>query len=377
MTSLSPKRLGVIAVAIVVFTSACQIANPTVAESPTRTEISTSSSPATAVTVTSAPATSAPATSVTATTDPPAPDRYVLPVGFDLQGHRGARGLKPENTLPGFETALDLMVATLEFDLHLTADDEIVVWHDPVVDASKCGLRPGAPAEVPDPDDDGVSNDALAVRALTSEQLSWYQCDRNPDLGRFPIQDASPTPVAGSLYSIVTLDSLIDFVERYATDWAKSDDQRLAASGVRFNMETKRKSTNPEAIGDGFDGETPGLFESRVLEIIADRDIADRTTIQSFDIDSLRAIRSVDSSIPLAFLESRPTVDFEDLASWGITEWSPNLELATQQRVAEAHNAGLGVKPWTIVSVDQAHALIEAGVDGLITDRPDLFSVGR
>jgi len=314
---------------------------------------------------------------VTATTDPPGSDRYALPVGFDLQGHRGARGLKPENTLPGFETALDLMVTTLEFDLHLTVDDEIVVWHDPVVDASKCGLRPGAPVEVPDPDDDVVSNDALAVRALTAEQLSWYQCDRNPDPGRFPIQDASPTPIAGSLYSIVTLDSLIDFVERYAADESKSDDQRLAAGGVRFNMETKRKSANQEAIGDTFDGETPGLFESRVLEIIEDRDIADRTTIQSFDIDSLRAIRSVDPSIPLAFLESRPTASFRDLASWGITEWSPNLELATEQRVADAHSAGLGVKPWTIVSADQGRSLIEAGVDGLITDRPDLFSVGR
>ena len=371
MISLSPQRLSLIAAAIAVFASSCQIASPTVSEPSTTTEISTSSSLAT-----SAPETSAPPTSVTATTDPPGSDRYVLSVGFDLQGHRGARGLKPENTLPGFEAALDLMVTTLEFDLHLTADDEIVVWHDPIVDALKCGLRLGAPAEVPDPDDDGVSSDALAVRALTAEQLSWYQCDRNPDPGRFPIQDASPTPVAGSLYSIVTLDSLIDFVERYAADGSKSDDQRLAASGVRFNMETKRKSANPEAIGDTFDGETPGVFESRVLEIIEDRDIADRTTIQSFDIDSLRAIRSVDPAIPLAFLESRSTVGFEDLASWGITEWSPNLDLATEQRVSEAHNAGLGVKPWTIVSADQAVVLIDAGVDGLITDRPDLFSVG-
>jgi glycerophosphoryl diester phosphodiesterase len=362
MTSLSLRRLTLIAAAVVVFASACQTAEPTVSEPPATTAIVTSSSLS---------------TSVSTTTEIAAPDRYVLPNGFDLQGHRGARGLKPENTLPAFETALDLMVTTLEFDLHLTADGDIVVWHDPFVDASKCGLRSNAPAEVPDPDDDGVSNDALAVSALTAEQLSWYQCDRNPDPGRFPIQDASSTPVAGSLYSIVTLDSLIDFVERYAADGSKSDDQRRAANGVRFNMETKRKNAEPETIGDTFDGETPGLFESRVLEIIEDHNIADRTTIQSFDIDSLRAIRSVDPKIPLAFLESRPTFDFEELASWNINEWSPNLELATEQRVSEAHRAGLGVKPWTIVSVDEARGLIEAGVDGLITDRPDLFSVGR
>jgi glycerophosphoryl diester phosphodiesterase len=362
MNPPSLLRLALIGAALAVFASACQTANPTASEPSATTAISLSASPA---------------TSTPTTTDLTVSDGYVLPVGFDLQGHRGARGLKPENTLPAFETALDLMVTTLEFDLHLTADGEIVVWHDPVIDASKCGLRSGASPDVPDPDDDGVSEDLLAVRALTAEQLSWYQCDRNPDIGRFPIQNASPTPVAGSRYSIVTLDSLIDFVERYAADVSKTDDQQRAADGVRFNMETKRKSTNPGAIGDTFDGESPGLFESRVLEIIEERDIADRTTIQSFDIDSLRAIRSVYPSIPLAFLESRTTVEFGDLASWGITEWSPNLELSTEQRVSEAHNAGLDVKPWTIASVEQARTLIEAGVDGLITDRPDLFSEGR
>jgi glycerophosphoryl diester phosphodiesterase len=275
------------------------------------------------------------------------------------------------------ETALDLMVTTLEFDLHLSADDEIIVWHDPVIDASKCGLLPGAPADVPDPDDENVPDQALAVRSLTAEQLSWYQCDRNPDPGRFAVQEASPTTRAGAMYSIVTLDELVDFVERYAADTSKTDDQRRAAAAVRFNMETKRKSSNPDAIGDGFDGENPGLFEIRVLEVIEDRDIAGRTTIQSFDIRSLRAIRAIDPVLPLAFLESTPSADLADLALWGITEWSPNLDFATQQRVAEAHEAGLSVKPWTIVSVDQASILIEAGVDGLITDRPDLFSLSR
>ena len=177
--------------------------------------------------------------------------------------------------------------------------------------------------------------------------------------------------------SIVTLDELIDFVESYAADESKTDDQRRAAEAVRFNMETKRKMTNPDAIGDGFDGENAGVFEVRVLEVVQDRDVADRTTVQSFDIRSLRAIRALDPVIPLALLESQPSVDFGDLSVWGITEWSPNLDFATEQLVAEAHNAGLAVKPWTIVSVDQASILIEAGVDGLITDQPDLFFVSR
>jgi glycerophosphoryl diester phosphodiesterase len=140
-------------------------------------------------------------------------------------------------------------------------------------------------------------------------------------------------------------------------------------------METKRKSADPDAIGDGFDGETAGILETRILEILDNRGIAKRTTIQSFDIRSLRTIRATGAEIPLAFLESTLSVGFNDLAAWGITEWSPNLDLATRERVIEAHAVGLRVTPWTIVSVVQAGALLDADVDGLITDRPDLFSV--
>ena len=350
------------AVVLALAAAACQQALPEEPGTPSGSALPGSSAPVTATNVQST------------STEPSSPDRIELPAGFDLQGHRGARGIKPENTLPAFETALDLMVTTLEFDLHFSADDEIVVWHDPAIVASKCGLLPGAPADVPDPDDASVSEEALAVRSLSAEQLSWYQCDRNPDAGRFPVQDASPTALAGAVFSIVTLDALIDFVERYAVDPSKTDSQRRVAATVRFNMETKRKGANPDTIGDGFDGENPGLFEIRVLEIIEDRAIAERTTIQSFDIGSLRAIRSVNTSLPLAFLESRPAVEFVDLVGWGITKWSPNLDIATPERVAEAHAAGLAVKPWTVASIDQAVRLIDSGVDGLITDRPDLFS---
>ncbi|MCB0031622.1 MAG: hypothetical protein KDE28_27110, partial [Anaerolineales bacterium] len=63
-----------------------------------------------------------------------------LPAGFDAQGHRGARGLLPENTLPAFEAALDLGATTLELDMHFTADGEVVIWHDPIIDKSKCRL---------------------------------------------------------------------------------------------------------------------------------------------------------------------------------------------------------------------------------------------
>jgi glycerophosphoryl diester phosphodiesterase len=310
-----------------------------------------------------------------ATTDPVARDGFVLPAGLDLQGHRGARGLKPENTLPAFETALDLMVTTLEFDLHLSGDDEIIVWHDPVIDPSKCGLRAGAPPDIPDPDDPDTPEAALAVRALSVDQLSWYECNRNPDQSRFTTQDSEPTSLAGSVYSIVTLDQLIDFVDRYVADTSKTQEQRDGAATVQFNMETKRKK-DPGAIGDDFDGESVGLFETLILGIIGDRGIGERTTIQSFSVQSLRAIRMENPILPLAFLDSRRPYELAELAAWGISIWSPNFEFANEQLVAEAHDLGLEVKVWTIESTDPVSGLLDAGVDGLITDRPDLFIVG-
>jgi glycerophosphoryl diester phosphodiesterase len=303
----------------------------------------------------------------------PAQEAFTLPEGFDLQGHRGARGLKPENTLPAFETGLDEGVTTLELDLHLSADDQIVVWHDPVIDPLKCGLAEGAPSDVPDPDDPEIPRFALAVRALSVEQLGWYRCDRNPDPARFPDQDASASPLAGDRYAIVTLEELFAFVERYAEDASKTGLQRAAARQVAFNIETKRKPDDPAAIGDGFNGSDAGPFEIAVLEIVAESGMDDRVIIQSFDPRSIRAIRAIDPDIPLAFLTSRGAVDFDAMVEGGANVWSPNADQVSEERVEDAHEAGLTVVPWTVNGFEEAAELISDGVDGLITDRPDLF----
>jgi hypothetical protein len=109
--------------------------------------------------------------SVAETTTAIQASRPELPDGFDVEGHRGARRLSPENTAPSFEIALDLGVSTLELDLHFSADGVVVVWHDRVIDQAKCGVRTGAPEHIPDPDDPETTEEALAVRSLTSEDL--------------------------------------------------------------------------------------------------------------------------------------------------------------------------------------------------------------
>ncbi len=327
------------------------------------------------------PATTAAATAPVATSSAPTttvtvlePDVTLpLAVVFDVQGHRGARGLQPENTLPAFETALDLGVSTLEFDLHLAADGEVVVWHDAAVDSDKCGLSPEAPSGTPDPDDATTTAEDLMIRNLDPSQLAAYRCDRNPEEGRFPDQAPTPTALAGDDYSIVTLGELLDFVGDYVRSDAKTRERRDNATLVRFNMETKRKPDRPETIDDGFDGVNVGPFESRVLAIIGERGLEDRSVIQSFDHRSLWAVHAEVPTIALAALTRTSEVDLEALAARGASIWSPDHQSLTGSSLEAAHRAGLEVIPWTVNEPDLMDRLVGLGVDGLITDRPDVL----
>ncbi len=292
---------------------------------------------------------------------------------LDVQGHRGARGLKPESTLPSFESALDELVTTLELDLHFTADGRLVVWHDPFVDPAKCRLGEGAPPGAPDPDDPATPADDLRISALTFAELGAYRCDRNPDPQAFPAQDSLGTDLAGDRYEFIALEELFDFVDLYVESGAKDDEQRQHASRVRYNIETKRVPASPELIGDDFDGVTAGAFEQALLDLIDERGIVDRVTVQSFDHRSLWAIAATGSDVQLSALTpGRAAPDFADLAARGAQVWSPNFRAVDAESLAAAREAGLLVLPWTVNDPADMRRLAELGVDGLITDRPDL-----
>ena len=169
-----------------------------------------------------------------------------------------------------------------------------------------------------------------------------------------------------------TLADVFEFVGRYATAADKSERQRQNARTVRFNIETKRVPGDPATIGDGFDGENPGPFELAVLAVLDDFGLADRTTIQSFDHRSLRAVRTVNQTVGLAALTSRNQDFPADMAGWGATVWSPDYRAVTAARVSAAHDEGILVVPWTVNDPEDMQKLIALGVDGLITDRPDL-----
>ena len=133
---------------------------------------------------------------------------------FNLQGHRGARGLRPENTLPSFEIALDVGVTSVETDVHLSRDRHVIVCHDPIL-----------------PDRALVSQLALA-------DLRRVIADSNPDAGQFPQQVAVPTPLATEFaraksiqpFGLPTLDDLFEFVQCYSVSALKSSEQRARAA---------------------------------------------------------------------------------------------------------------------------------------------------
>ncbi len=297
-----------------------------------------------------------------------------LPETIDAQGHRGARGLKPENTLPAFETALDLGIDTLELDLHYSKDGVVIIGHDDQIDSDKCRLDPDSNIDTPDPNSLVKWGDDLLISQLTLEQLKAYQCDQNPDEEQFPQQSNAPTLLAGNDYRPVTLEELFAFVEAYSQSEEKSEAQRNNATQVQFNIETKRKENSPKGINDGFDGQNPGPFELEILRLIAEYGIEDRVIIQSFDLRSLWAIRTVNDTIRLAALSSQAgSADLPAMAENGATIWSPKYSTLTEALVSKAHKLGLLVIPWTVNDPDDMGDMLEMGVDGLISDRPDIL----
>lgn len=293
-----------------------------------------------------------------------------LPDGFDAQGHRGARGLLPENTLPSFEAALDLGVTTLELDLHYSEDGQVIIWHDPIISDEKCRLPESYEGDAPDPRN---PLRRILISQQPTEVIQLYQCDLNPDASRFPQQTARAMPLTKTRYHIPTLEELFEFVALYALDDGKSERQRSNAAQVQFNIETKRDPDNPSMINDGFTGGEAGPFELAILDLVARYGLEGRVIIQSFDHRSLRTIRDINSTIRLAALTTGGEAKVKVYTGYGFDIWSPRARDLTPELLKEAHDLGLLVIPWTVNDTAEMATLIEMGVDGLITDRPDLL----
>jgi glycerophosphoryl diester phosphodiesterase len=292
---------------------------------------------------------------------------------FELQGHRGARGIHPENTLPSFEAALDLCVQSIETDLHLTKDGVPVVIHDAVITPRLCRTidpRFGSTPRITD---------------LTHAQLRGYIADVNPDPGRFPDQNAEVTPLARRFaeersldpYAIPALADLFAFAAAYAgqpgKEVGKSEAQQTAARRVCFDLELKRVPYRSENIGDGYDGRALGLFETQILAAIAEAKVMAQTRVRSFDHRCLRLIKDRSPEIDVAVLiaDTAPVSPAELARAAGARIYCPRYEFVDAQVVESLHAAGVRVLPWTVNVEEDWARLIAWGVDGITTDFPD------
>jgi glycerophosphoryl diester phosphodiesterase len=292
---------------------------------------------------------------------------------IDVQGHRGARGLKPENTLPAFEAALDAGPTSIETDVHLTRDGVPVLVHDPVVSERLFRLTRDSTSSPPSPH--------LLVRHLTLSELRGYRADRNPDSGRFPQQDAVATPLAIAFAAARGLDpfappslaDFITFVAAYADDPGKTAQQQARARDLRFDLELKRVPFHPEFIGDGFDGENAGEMERRLVEILRAANVVERTTVRSFDHRAVRAIGRFEPRLTRAVLVAG-TVPVDPVAIVQQAEaavYCPEYTFLDATQVRLLHAANVRVLPWTVNRPEDWTRLLEWDVDGITTDYPD------
>ena len=268
------------------------------------------------------------------------------PPRFDLQGHRGARGLLPENTIPAFLRALGLGVTTLEMDVVIAKDSTVVVSHEPWMSAVICKR----------PDGKWVLNAKKHnIFEMTYDEVAQYDCGTrvNP---RFPRQEKMK----------VAKPRLIDVIEA-AEHYARESGLRA----VQYNIETKAR---PD--WDGTFTPDPETFTRLLYDVLVETGVKDRAILQSFDVRTLQVGRRLDPTWRLALLISR-TYDAglaANLDTLGFTPaiYSPDYRLVDADLVREAHERGMHVIPWTVNTLEEMQRLKALGVNGLITDYPDV-----
>ncbi len=284
----------------------------------------------------------------------PSPNSTRGPDGVDLQGHRGARGLAPENTIPAFRRALEIGVTTLEMDVVISEDGSVVVSHEPWMAHEICSLPSGAPV----PEEEEREHN---LYRMTYAEIEQYDCGRRPHPD-FPRQD--PQPAAKPL-----LRDVIATAETYVANHDRPP--------VFYNIEIKSR---PD--GDGTFHPPPDDFARRVLGVVREMDVATRTMIQSFDKRALRAARRLqaerddEAAVRLALLAVDGTASTlpDQLDALGFTPavYSPAHPSVDAALLRAAHDRGLRVVPWTVNDRNEMRRLVRLGVDGLITDYPDV-----
>jgi glycerophosphoryl diester phosphodiesterase len=268
---------------------------------------------------------------------------------FDKQGHRGCRGLMPENTIAAMKTALDLGVTTLELDVVITKDKQVVLSHEPWF-GHQITTKPDGTHIRPS------EEKSYNIYNMTYDEVKSFDVGIKPH-PRFPRQQKirAVKPL---------LSHLLDSVQQYMITSRRPH--------PFFNIETKTKPS-----GDNIFHPAPAEFVELLMAVIKEKGIEDRVIIQSFDFRTLQYLHQKYPHIKTAAL-----IDAEDRRSlpeiWNSlgfmpTIYSPHHSLASKQVIEDCHRNNIRIIPWTVNSKKQIEKLTALGVDGIITDYPDLF----
>ncbi len=258
---------------------------------------------------------------------------------IDVQGHRGARAVLPENSIPALRYALELGVDTLEFDLGVTKDGVVMLMHDQQINPVICQYKDGREAE-----------EGLWLHELNLEQVKQFDCGskKNP---RFDKQQTVPGT------EIPTLREVFEMVK---------DSELENSKTVLFNIETKSDPRKPHAQP------SPHDFVEAVASVIKEFDLESRVTLQSFDPATLIAAKEIAPNLQIsALFGNKPDDWLEAAEAVGADIISPHHNLLGRKDVEKIQEAGLAVIPWTANSKRQWARLLKLNVDGIITDDPE------
>jgi glycerophosphoryl diester phosphodiesterase len=267
---------------------------------------------------------------------------------FDFEGHRGARGLLPENTIPSFLKALEFGVTTLEMDVVITKDHQVVLSHEPYLSSEICSKPDGTPIS---PSEEKSFN----IYQMTFAELSRYDCGKRGH-ARFPQQQ--PQPAIKPL-----LRDMIASVENACKE--------KGLQPVFYNIETK---STPE--GDDVFHPRPAEFARLVYEEVKRNGVLDRTFFQSFDERTLESLYAIDRDLYFCLLvENRNGLEHNlNRLSFTPQIYSPHYRLVTPELVADVKQRGIKLIVWTVNTLEEMKRLKAMGVDGIITDYPNLKS---
>ncbi len=269
---------------------------------------------------------------------------------FEIQGHRGARGMLPENTLPSCIAAIEAEAHGIEVDLLMTKDEEIVIHHEFFLNPRLCQNRDGSPIQ-----------EIALIKESTLTKLKELDCGcrLHPN---FPGQ----RPIPGT--SIPTLQELLN---------ALSSESHPNAKMIRLNLEIKADPATPHYIP------AADLIVKKITAIIHEKGFAHRVYYSSFDFALLAEMRRKDADCALGLI-----LEEESLIAQGIDplDWlptvisiahslqavtiSPHYSLMTKEVVERLHQAGLRAIPWTVNQQSICQELFEMRADGVITDYP-------